>query len=112
MSAEFAYPSLVSPATPTKGITGATIASAATIAPTRLLHPVSGTAAISLITLPYAGFAGMLYLRPTGIFTLATGGTPTTLNKPVGLAATAVVGKILGVFYDPTTDLWYPTYTA
>jgi hypothetical protein len=97
---------------PSQGIKGTDIASAATIAPTNYLHLVSGTAAVSLVTLPYADFAGTIALRPTGAFTGATGGSATALNKPIGLAFTAVVGKILFLTYDPTSSLWYPSYTS
>lgn len=98
--------------TETNGIEGATLASAATVTPTHGIHAVSGVAAISLIDLPYTGFAGTIRFRPTGIFTLATGGVATATSKPVGLAATAVVGKILEVTYCPVAGLWYPSYTA
>ena len=100
------------PGTRTRGIKGPDLASAATIAPTYGLNVVSGVAAISLITLPYTDFSGPLWFRPTGVWTLATGGVASGLDKPVGLAATSVVGKIMGVFYDPAAGLWYPTYTA
>jgi len=34
------------------------------------------------------------------------------VNKPIGLAFTSVVGKILFLTYDPVSALWYPSYTA
>lgn len=98
--------------TQTNGIEGATLASAATITPTHGLHAVSGTTEITLVALPYPGFAGTIRLRPTGVFTGATGGVATSVNKPVGLAFTAVVGKILELTYSPAAGLWYPSYVS
>lgn len=103
-----------SPGTPTKGIEGVTIASAAGLIAgvTHYLHTISGTAAITLIPIPYDGFAGTIAVRPTGAFTGATGGVATATNKPVGLNFTAVTGKILFLTYFPSTGLWYPSYVA
>ena len=112
MSAESQYRDFSNPGTLTKGIEGATIASAATIAPVKRQHFVSGTAEITLITLPYDGFAGTIYFSPLGAFTGATGGVATTLNKPVGLAFTAVTGKTLALTYFPSTGKWYPSYVS
>lgn len=109
---EATWHGLSSPGGATQGIEGATVASAATIALVRYITTVSGVAAISLITLPYEGFAGTVAVIPSGIFTLATGGVATSLNKPVGLAATSVVGKVLFLTYSPAAGLWYPSYTA
>lgn len=75
------------------------------------LTTISGALAITGFQLP-SGFRGTFALRPTGAFTLATGGTyasdGTTDTIPIGLASTAVVGKILFI----TTDglLCYPSY--
>jgi hypothetical protein len=98
----------------TQGVKGVDVASAAGLiaVPGAYLTLVSGTAAITLIPLPYPGFHGTLAFRPTGAFTGATGGTATATNKPIGLAFTAVVGKILFMTFDPVSDLWYPSYTA
>ncbi len=100
--------------TNTQGIKGGDIASAAgaITVPQAYLSVISGVAAITLIPLPYTGFAGTIAVRPTGIFTGATGGTATSVNKPVGLAFTSVVGKILFLTYDNVSELWYPSYTA
>lgn len=84
---------------------GPTLASAATIAPVSQLTPVSGTTAIDTITVPLTGFQGVIALRPTGVFTWTTNGN-------IGLAGTAVVGKILYMFYDPVAGKWYPSYVA
>jgi hypothetical protein len=99
---------------PSQQIKGVDIASAAGLiaSPSNYLHVISGVAAITLIPLPYPDFAGTIAIRPTGIFTGATGGVATATNKPIGLAFTAVVGKILFLTYDPVSALWYPSYTA
>lgn len=86
-------------------VDGATIASAATIAPTKAIHRVSGTTAIDTITVPFTGFSGPVYLVPTGVFTWTTNGN-------IGLAGTAVVGKVIVFVYVPSQDKWYPSYIA
>ena len=102
----------LTPGTPTRGILSTAIAAAATIAPTHYLTSVSGTTEVTLITLPYVGFAGTLALLPLDnpCFTGATGGVATSTNKPVGLAFTAVQLKVLYMTYVPSTGLWYPSY--
>lgn len=89
------------------GIEGATLASAATMAPTHKIHPVTGTAECTLITLPYVGFAGTIILIPAAAFTFATGGTPTATNKAVATAFTAIANRPVHVTYVPSTGLWY-----
>lgn len=110
--AESEWRGLRTPGTPSFTNQGLLIASAATIAPTNYIHVVSGSAQITLITLPYVGFSGTIAFQPTGAFTGATGGTPTATDKAVGLAFTAVVGKTLFMTYVPSAGLWYPSYTA
>ena len=97
---------------PTLRPVGPTIASAAGLIaqPLGAIQKVSGVAAITLIPLPYTGFVGQIHFIPTGAFTGATGGAATATNKPIGLAFTAVVGKVLTLTYDG--DKWYPSYTA
>lgn len=113
-TAELLWKGLTPIGGPTQGNLGGTLASSATVslAITSYLHPVSGVAAQALVDLPYVGFSGTIALRPTAVFTGVTGGTPTTLSKAIGLAFTAVVGKILYLTYDPGTALWYPSYTS
>jgi hypothetical protein len=91
-------------------IVGPVLASAAGLmpAPTHRIHHVSGALAITLIPLPYPGFQGDLIFIPDGAFTGATGGVATDVNKPVGLAFTAVVGRPLRLTYDG--NMWYPGY--
>jgi hypothetical protein len=114
-AAESLFRRLTSPGTPTLGIEGATLASSAvtSLAITSYTHAVSGVAAQVLADLPYAGFAGTVALRPTGIFTWVTGAAgATSTSRGFGLAGTAVVGKVLFMTYVPSAGLWYPSYTA
>ncbi len=105
---------LTTPGGSTQGIEGALLASSAgtSLAITNYLHRVSGTAAQVLVDLPYEGFAGTIALIPTGIFTGATGGVASGNSKAIGLAFTAVVGKVLFLTYVPSQGLWYPSYTS
>ena len=82
-----------------------TIASAATIAPTKQITFISGTTAINTITAPtgIATTGGQITLIPTGIFTTTTAGN-------IALASTAVVSRALIMTYDATTAKWYPSY--
>jgi hypothetical protein len=77
---------------------GIAVASATTItAPSTIFH-VTGTTAISTITVPYAGFTGQITIIPDEIFTLATGGN-------IAEAYTAIVSRAIQLIYDGTT--WY-----
>lgn len=82
-----------------------TIASAATIAPTKTITFISGTTAIVTITPPslIATTGGQITLIPTGIFT-------TTAAGNIALASTAVLYKALIMTYDSATAKWYPSY--
>jgi hypothetical protein len=82
-----------------------TIASAATIAPTKQITFISGTTAVVTITAPtgIATTGGQITLIPTGIFTTTTAGN-------IALASTAVVSRALIMTYDATTAKWYPSY--
>ena len=82
-----------------------TIASAATIAPTKPISFVSGTTTVDTITAPapISAGGGSITLIPTGIFATSTAGN-------IALATTAVVGKALILTYDATTTKWYPSY--
>lgn len=92
------------------GITGTTaaattIASAATIAPTKSITFISGTAAVVTITAiaPFTTGGGTITLIPTGVFTWTTAGN-------IALAGTAVVSRALTMTYDSTATKWYPSY--
>jgi hypothetical protein len=81
---------------------GATIASAATIAPTNGSHNVSGTTQITTITPPAWVVAGSeIALIPTGLWTTATGGN-------ISLGSTAVVHKPIWFLWDGAA--WNPSY--
>jgi hypothetical protein len=82
-----------------------TIASAATIAPTKPISFVSGTTTVDTITAPapISAGGGSITLIPTGVFATSTAGN-------IALATTAVVGKALILTYDATTTKWYPSY--
>jgi hypothetical protein len=87
------------------GQTANTIASAATIAPTRPVTFISGTAAISTITAPpgISATGGSITLIPTGAFTTNTSGN-------IALASSAVINRALQMTYDAGTAKWYPSY--
>lgn len=85
-------------------IIGADIASAATIAPSRLIHRVTGTTAIVNITVPWVGFAGMLVLIPTAIWTWTAAGNIITAGT-----VTAGNGVPVLFFYNPDTVKWSPS---
>ena len=82
-----------------------TIASAATIAPTKAVTIISGVAAIVTITAPspISATGGQITFIPTGVFTWTAAGN-------IALAGTAVVSRALTFTYDATTVKWYPSY--
>lgn len=87
---------------------GPSIASAATIAPTHAIHPVTGTAAIVNITTPGdpATWQGELILIAIGIFTWTAAGN-------IAIAGTmTAAGKNLHLVYNPATQKWYPDKVA
>lgn len=81
-----------------------TLASAATIQPRNPVTFVSGTTAISTITVPpeMAG-GGQLTLIPTGLWSTNTSGN-------IALATTAVVNRALILTWDAAAGKWYPSY--
>ena len=83
----------------------ATIASATTIAPTKSITFISGTAAVVTITAAtsFAAAGGSITLIPTGAFTWTTAGN-------IAVAGTAVVSRALTMTYDSGTSKWYPSY--
>ena len=80
----------------------ATVASAATIAPTGFLTNITGTAAIVNITPPVSG-AHMIALLPAAAFT-------TTAAGNIAKASTGVVNQILLLVYNPVTGKYIPSY--
>ena len=83
----------------------ATIASATTIAPTKSITFISGTAAVVTITAPtsFTIGGGSITLIPTAAFTWTTAGN-------IAVAGTAVVSRALTMTYDSGTTKWYPSY--
>jgi hypothetical protein len=83
----------------------ATIASATTIAPTKSITFISGTAAVVTITAPtsFAAAGGSITLIPTAAFTWTTAGN-------IAVAGTAVVSRALTMTYDSGISKWYPSY--
>jgi hypothetical protein len=82
-----------------------TISSGATIAPTAGITFISGTTDVVNIT-PPDGFlvgGGSLTLIPTGVWHTTNAGN-------IAIASTAVVSKAMTMFYDHTTNKWYPSY--
>jgi len=83
----------------------ATVASAAgAIQPSGPLFTVSGTAAVTGFTAP-VGWTGVgsFCTVPTGAYTFTTAGN-------IGLAGTAVVGRVLCFTWHATASKWYPSY--
>lgn len=82
-----------------------TIASATTIAPTKSITFISGTAAVVTITAAtsFAAAGGSITLIPTAAFTWTTAGN-------IAVAGTAVVSRALTMTYDSGTTKWYPSY--
>lgn len=75
----------------------------ATVAPTKMIHHVNNTTAISTITPPNEGFSGPIYLIADSQFTVtSTGGN-------IALAVTTTVAnKVYPFIYDRKTAKWYP----
>ena len=78
---------------------------AGVITPLFEITVVSGTNAITGITVPFASFQGRITFLPTGTFTWTTA-------TNIALAGTAVVGRALDFVYNPVTAKWYPSYIA
>lgn len=79
-----------------------TIAAASSIIPTTSILFVSGTTAISTITVPPVfKNGGQITVIPTGTFTTTTSGN-------IALASTAIVSKAIIFTYDAISNKWYP----
>jgi hypothetical protein len=102
MTLEYAVePNFREPGNIQHNVWGLDLASAATIAPTHPFHRVSGTAEIATITVPYDGFAGVIFLVATGAWTTATTGN-------IAKAITAVASAVVPLVYNPIAAKWYP----
>jgi hypothetical protein len=83
-------------------VTGTSVASATTIAPTGLVTPVTGTTSIATISLPYTGFSGTIELAAIdGTFSTTTAGNIVSV-------ATVTIGTKKSFSYIPATSKWYP----
>lgn len=88
-------------------VTTAVASTAGLVTPTGPLSHVTGTAAITGITVPIGAANGATFSWiPDGIFTWTTGG------GNLALAGTAVVNKLLTFTYDATNAKWVPSYIA
>lgn len=81
---------------------GATLASAATIAPTHQAHLVTGTVQVATITPPGDGFEGPLFL----VFTNASPGALLTSGN-IANAVTPVTNVPVLLVYNKETAKWY-----
>ena len=83
-----------------------TLASAITLVPKTEVVRVTGTVAIVNITVPpTSNFSTVLYVVPVGVFTWTTAGN-------IGLAGTAVVGKLIVFVYSKSQNKWFPSVVA
>lgn len=85
------------------GATLAVASAAGAILPSGPLFTSSGTAAITGFTIPVGFKSGSFSIVPTGAFTWTTAGN-------IGLAGTAVVGRILTFTWDAAAGKFYPSY--
>jgi hypothetical protein len=80
-----------------------TLASATTIVPKTEVVRITGATAIVNITVPsVSGFSTVIFVIPVGIFTWTAAGN-------IGLAGTAVVGKLIVFVYSKSQGKWYPS---
>jgi len=106
MGSEANFQNYQSPGGNQKGIYGGVVPSVAgvlTLPGDALIYAISGALAITGITVPYVGFQGMIILVPQAAFTW-------TAATNIGLAGTAVIGKIIIFVYDGTK--WWPSVIA
>jgi hypothetical protein len=80
---------------------GAVLVAAPTIKVHAQFHHVAGTAAIKDIIAPSGFTGGAIHLIPDGLWTTVTGGN-------IGVATTAVVGKVLALIFDGA--MYWPSY--
>jgi hypothetical protein len=85
------------------GATLAVASAASAILPSGPLFTSSGTAAITGFTIPVGFKSGSFSIIPTGAFTWTTAGN-------IGLAGTAVVGRVLTFTWDAAASKFYPSY--
>lgn len=86
--------------------TPATIASAATIAPTTKMTNITGTTPITTITPPVSGYHE-LTLKFASAYANALN-TGVSTRGGIAVAYTSVVNRPIDVCFDPSTGLYYP----
>ncbi len=85
-------------------IVGQVLAAAATLAPSRMVHHVTGTTQVTTITPPWTDYTGPLYLIADSVFSwTSTGGNIAAPN-----ASTLIALNAYGFLYDRKTGKWYP----
>jgi hypothetical protein len=84
-------------------LVGPKLTAAATIAPTHMIHHVTGTTAVTTITVPHTGFAGPLYLIADSVFSWTS-----AANIVQDPSTTLVAGCAYGFVYDYKAAKWSP----
>ena len=83
---------------------GQKLTAAATLAPSKMVHHVTGTTQVTTITPPHVDFTGPLYLIADSVFSwTSTGGNIAAAN-----ATTVVAANAYGFLYDRVAAKWYP----
>lgn len=82
---------------------GQKITAAATIAPSKMVHHVTGTTQVTTITPPWTDFTGPVYLVADSVFSWASSGNIAAAN-----ATTVVAANAYGFLYDRVAGKWYP----
>jgi hypothetical protein len=82
---------------------GQIITAAATVAPAKMVHHVTGTTAIVTITPPWTDFTGPVYLIADSVFSWTSAG-----NIAVANATTVVAKNAYGFLFDRVANKWYP----
>lgn len=83
-------------------LVGQKITAAATIAPTKMIHHVTGTTQITTITPPSVDFNGPIYLIADSVFSWTGGG-----NIAVQNASAVLANRAYSFIYDRVTGKWY-----
>lgn len=81
-------------------VSGADLASDATIAPTHMHHHITGTTGIDTITPPYPEFSGMLVLTFAGAVAVSAAGN-------VAIAFTSAANEMAILFFRPSSQKWH-----
>lgn len=86
-----------------KGVSATVASAASAILPSGPIFHVSGTAAVTGFTIPVGFSGGSFSIIPDGNFTWTTAGN-------IGLAGTAVTGRVLVFTWDSNAAKFYPSY--